>query len=88
VSSSQSKSPNPAKDTSKDKEKAADTKKTNASLEEDDEFEDFPVEDWSDADTDAKAGGGKNALWEESWDDDDTSDDFSAQVREQLKKNP
>ncbi len=37
--------------------------------------------DWSDADTDAKAGGGKNALWEESWDDDDTSDDFSAQVR-------
>jgi 26 proteasome complex subunit DSS1 len=25
-------------------------------------------------------------LWEESWDDDDTNDDFSAQLKEELKK--
>lgn len=32
---------------------------------------------------------GKDAdshLWEKSWDDDDTADDFSAQLREELRK--
>jgi 26 proteasome complex subunit DSS1 len=57
--------------------------KPNVSLEEDDEFEDFPVEDWEDVEAEA---GGKGNLWEESWDDDDTSEDFSAQLREELKK--
>lgn len=93
------------------------------SLEEDDEFEDFPVEgalfcafilpfppffsglpppggmkrkfdrtqpclpttvetDWPEEETEAAAGDGATQhLWEESWDDDDTSDDFSAQLR-------
>ncbi|KAH0603753.1 uncharacterized protein LAJ45_07396 [Morchella importuna] len=60
------------------------TQKPNVSLEEDDEFEDFPVEDWEDAEADVP--GGKGNLWEESWDDDDTSEDFSAQLREELKK--
>ncbi|KAI5788159.1 putative 26 proteasome complex subunit Sem1 [Pyronema domesticum] len=54
-------------------------------LEEDDEFEDFPAEDWEDAETDGKSGKSKN-LWEESWDDDDNSDDFASQLREELKK--
>jgi len=54
------------------------------SLEEDDEFEDFPVEDWEERDT--EMAGGKPNLWEESWDDDDSSEDFSAQLREELKK--
>ncbi|KAI0204919.1 DSS1/SEM1 family-domain-containing protein [Astrocystis sublimbata] len=58
-----------------------------AALEEDDEFEDFPVEDWpaeeteSAAQTTASGNGTTQHLWEESWDDDDTSDDFSAQLR-------
>lgn len=25
-------------------------------------------------------------MWEKSWDDDDTSDDFSTQLREELRK--
>ncbi|KAI1090906.1 DSS1/SEM1 family-domain-containing protein [Rostrohypoxylon terebratum] len=67
--------------------------KKSAALEEDDEFEDFPVEDWPAEETEAAAtaAAGSNGtttqhLWEESWDDDDTSDDFSAQLREELKK--
>lgn len=35
--------------------------------------------DWEDAEADVP--GGKGNLWEESWDDDDTSEDFSAQLR-------
>jgi len=53
-------------------------------LEEDDEFEDFPSEDWTEENTDLPTG--NNHLWEESWDDDDTNDDFSAQLKEELKK--
>jgi len=55
-----------------------------ANLEEDDEFEDFPAEDWEVENTDLPSG--NTHLWEESWDDDDTNDDFSAQLREELKK--
>lgn len=36
--------------------------------------------DWEDAETDGKSGKSKN-LWEESWDDDDNSDDFASQLR-------
>lgn len=35
--------------------------------------------DWEDTET--GDAGGKAKLWEESWDDDDTSEDFSAQLR-------
>jgi 26 proteasome complex subunit DSS1 len=55
------------------------------SLGEDDEFEDFPVDDWPEDQTEAAAqqngGDSSKHLWEESWDDDDTTDDFSAQLR-------
>ena len=38
--------------------------------------------DWPEEETEAAAGDGATQhLWEESWDDDDTSDDFSAQLR-------
>jgi len=67
-----------------------------ATLEEDDEFEDFPVEgtrtkhlikvhtnktliDWTQEDTELPSGNAH--LWEESWDDDDTSEDFASQLR-------
>jgi len=53
-------------------------------LEEDDEFEDFPVENWTQEETETQ--GDNTHLWEESWDDDDTSEDFSAQLKEELKK--
>jgi len=55
-----------------------------ALLEEDDEFEDFPVEDWTQEE--AEVPGGNTHLWEESWDDDDTNEDFSKQLKEELKK--
>ncbi|CZT50315.1 probable SEM1 Regulator of exocytosis and pseudohyphal differentiation [Rhynchosporium secalis] len=58
--------------------------KPTAALEEDDEFEDFPVENWTQEDTEVP--GDNTHLWEESWDDDDTSEDFSAQLKEELKK--
>ncbi|KAH9865532.1 26S proteasome complex subunit [Plenodomus biglobosus] len=59
-------------------------KKPATQLEEDDEFEDFPVEDWTEEET--QIPGGNAHLWEESWDDDDTNEDFSVQLREELKK--
>ncbi|CCG21313.1 hypothetical protein CORT_0A09290 [Candida orthopsilosis Co 90-125] len=51
------------------------------SLEEDDEFEDFPDDDsqWA---TDAKLK--EEALWEQDWDDDDNQDQFSQKLREEL----
>jgi len=55
-----------------------------AMLEEDDEFEDFPVEDWTQEE--AEVPGGNTHLWEESWDDDDINEDFSKQLKEELKK--
>ncbi|KAI1367913.1 DSS1/SEM1 family-domain-containing protein [Xylaria arbuscula] len=77
--------------TSETKPEQATAQKSTAALEEDDEFEDFPVEDWPAEETESAAqttsgNGTTQHLWEESWDDDDTSDDFSAQLREELKK--
>ncbi|KAK1150199.1 26S proteasome complex subunit [Aspergillus melleus] len=57
-----------------------------AVLEEDDEFEDFPVEDWPQEETEQAANGANSHLWEESWDDDDAAEDFSKQLQEELKK--
>ncbi|PHH71646.1 hypothetical protein CDD80_5081 [Ophiocordyceps camponoti-rufipedis] len=43
--------------------------------------------DWPEDQTEAAQGSGQaKHLWEESWDDDDTSDDFSTQLRDELKK--
>lgn len=58
------------------------------SLEDDDEFEDFPAQDWDDADTELEGGvgaTGENKLWEEHWDDDDADDDFSARLKQELQ---
>ncbi|MCJ1356600.1 MAG: 26S proteasome complex subunit [Icmadophila ericetorum] len=53
--------------------------KPNVALEEDDEFEDFPVEDWPQEDAEVPTE--TQRLWEESWDDDDTSEDFAKQLK-------
>lgn len=77
-------------------------------LEEDDEFEDFPIDgapyasphsfalvntvsprlilplgslDWPQEENEVPGEGGNTHLWEESWDDDDTSEDFSKQLK-------
>ncbi|CAD1808898.1 DSS1/SEM1 family protein [Candida parapsilosis] len=54
------------------------------SLEEDDEFEDFP-DDESKWVTDAKLK--EESLWEQDWDDDDNQDQFSQKLREELIKS-
>uniref|UniRef100_A0A3P8VY25 26S proteasome complex subunit SEM1 n=1 Tax=Cynoglossus semilaevis TaxID=244447 RepID=A0A3P8VY25_CYNSE len=55
-------------------------------LEEDDEFEEFPAEDWTGLDEDEDAH-----VWEDNWDDDNVEDDFSNQLRtlsSALSKDP
>lgn len=53
-------------------------------LEEDDEFEDFPEDsNWS---NDSNAQLNAANLWEEDWDDDDAKDEFSEKLREELEK--
>ena len=105
--------PNENKAVAKDSDKATEAseveqqqKKPAAHLEEDDEFEDFPVDgtsrpsqsfdslaviykgltseihgelDWTQEDTDPPRT--NSNLWEESWDDDDVDEDFSAQLK-------
>ncbi|ORY62404.1 DSS1/SEM1 family-domain-containing protein [Pseudomassariella vexata] len=80
--------PKPAdKSTNEPKHDQQAAQKSAAALEEDDEFEDFPVEDWPAEETEAAKGDGTTGhLWEESWDDADTTDDFSTQLRDELKK--
>ncbi|XP_064594887.1 26S proteasome complex subunit SEM1-like [Liolophura sinensis] len=51
-------------------------------LEEDDEFEEFPAEDWSQAEEDSEDVN----VWEDKWDDDNVEDDFSNQLRAELEK--
>ncbi|XP_069121460.1 26S proteasome complex subunit SEM1-like [Argopecten irradians] len=51
-------------------------------LEEDDEFEEFPAEDWNSADEDEK----DINVWEDNWDDDNVEDDLSVQLRNELEK--
>lgn len=58
-------------------------KKVIKTLEEDDEFEDFP----EDATFSSETKVNQDALWEEDWDDDDTQDKFSQKLREELKKS-
>uniref|UniRef100_A0A2I3TEP2 26S proteasome complex subunit SEM1 n=1 Tax=Pan troglodytes TaxID=9598 RepID=A0A2I3TEP2_PANTR len=48
-------------------------------LEEDDEFEEFPAEDWAGLDEDEDAH-----VWEDNWDDDNVEDDFSNQLRHSI----
>merc|ERR1711978_36305 len=59
-------------------------KKSNlGALEEDDDFEEFPTEDWTVEDENAD----DMHVWEDDWDDDDVEDDFSQQLRSELAKH-
>ncbi|KAK3612178.1 hypothetical protein CHS0354_016564 [Potamilus streckersoni] len=50
-------------------------------LEEDDEFEEFPADDWEGEDEDKE----DTNVWEDNWDDDNIEDDFSVQLRAELE---
>lgn len=43
------------------------------------------AKDWA-KEEEVSAQAENTRLWEESWDDDDTTDDFSVQLKEELKK--
>ncbi|XP_037019253.2 26S proteasome complex subunit SEM1-like [Artibeus jamaicensis] len=49
-------------------------------LEEDNEFEEFPAEDWTGLDKDAH-------VWEDNWNDDSIEDDFSNQLQAELERH-
>ncbi|XP_060138988.1 26S proteasome complex subunit SEM1-like [Zootoca vivipara] len=49
-------------------------------LEEDDEFEEFPAEDWAALDEDEDAH-----VWEDNWNDDSVEDNFSNMLRAEQK---
>ena len=53
------------------------------SLEEDDEFEEFPVEEWSQDDLDTE----DKRLWEEHWDDDVVETPLIEQLKQELNKS-
>eukprot|EP00607_Mallomonas_marina_P009468 CAMPEP_0182420422 /NCGR_PEP_ID=MMETSP1167-20130531/5216_1 /TAXON_ID=2988 /ORGANISM="Mallomonas Sp, Strain CCMP3275" /LENGTH=69 /DNA_ID=CAMNT_0024596349 /DNA_START=117 /DNA_END=326 /DNA_ORIENTATION=- len=60
-----------------------DTKEVNVIelLEEDDEFEEFEGANWEDV----EVGTEDSQLWQDNWDDDDTNDDFTQQLRQQIE---
>ncbi|KAL4323604.1 hypothetical protein GQ457_11G030930 [Hibiscus cannabinus] len=52
-------------------------------FEDDDEFEEFEInEEWEE-----KEGKEVTQHWEDDWDDDDVTDDFSLQLRRELENN-
>ncbi|XP_002156336.1 26S proteasome complex subunit SEM1 isoform X1 [Hydra vulgaris] len=63
----------------KDNEKKFDL----GALEEDDDFEEFPTEDWTEKNENAE----DLHVWEDDWDDDNIEDDFSQQLRAELEKH-
>ncbi len=64
------------------KPKVEDTKANTTDLgllEEDDEFEEFPAEEWDAEDEDNEDN--QVDVWEDNWDDDAKEDDFSVQLK-------
>lgn len=53
-------------------------------LEEDDEFEDFPEDAQWTSEPNAELNSAN--LWEEDWEDDEANDEFTEKLREELKK--
>jgi len=69
--------------TGKDEAATKDKKLDITSLEEDDEFEEFPVEEWSQEDLDTE----DKRLWEEHWDDDVAETPLIEQLKQELNKH-
>ncbi|KAI8900548.1 DSS1/SEM1 family-domain-containing protein [Globomyces pollinis-pini] len=57
-------------------------KKEQINLQDDDEFAEFEIQDWTDAQEDTV----DVSLWIDNWDNDDLQDDFSKQLRAELQK--
>ncbi|CAG0916070.1 unnamed protein product [Notodromas monacha] len=69
------------------KAESRDSSKTKSELgllDEDDEFEEFPVEEWGPEEDD----GEDLNVWEDNWDDDQAEDDFSQHLKAELSRDP
>ncbi|CAD6613218.1 BAH_G0011800.mRNA.1.CDS.1 [Saccharomyces cerevisiae] len=54
------------------------------SLEEDDEFEDFPIDTWANGETIKSNAVTQTNIWEENWDDVEVDDDFTNELKAEL----
>ncbi|EDW39891.1 GL14107 [Drosophila persimilis] len=70
----------PDKEKEKEKEEATNKGEDLGLLEEDDEFEEFPAEDFRVGDDEEELN-----VWEDNWDDDNVEDDFSQQLKAHLE---
>ena len=61
----------------------ATTSKNNVALDDDDEFEEFPVDVGH---IDAVEGDEKDSIWEDNWEDETVGEDFSTELRAELEK--
>ncbi|SCU93230.1 LAMI_0E13652g1_1 [Lachancea mirantina] len=61
--------------------------KQRKTLEEDDEFEDFPVDSWPEDETLKATTNIQATLWQEDWDDVEVDDDFTKELRKELEKH-
>lgn len=70
-----------------DKAKEVAEEKTRT-LEEDDEFEDFPVDTWPDKETLGAIDTvqGDHIIWEENWDDVEADENFTNELKQELEK--
>ncbi|BFF95191.1 probable 26S proteasome complex subunit sem1 [Drosophila madeirensis] len=70
----------PDKEKEKEKEETTNKGEDLGLLEEDDEFEEFPAEDFRVGDDEEELN-----VWEDNWDDDNVEDDFSQQLKAHLE---
>lgn len=56
------------------------------SLEEDDEFEDFPIDTWANGETIKSNTVTQTNIWEENWDDVEVDDDFTNELKAELDR--
>nr|4TRQ_C Chain C, 26S proteasome complex subunit SEM1 [Saccharomyces cerevisiae S288C]4TRQ_F Chain F, 26S proteasome complex subunit SEM1 [Saccharomyces cerevisiae S288C] len=54
--------------------------------EEDDEFEDFPIDTWANGETIKSNAVTQTNIWEENWDDVEVDDDFTNELKAELDR--
>jgi len=64
-------------------EKQQPTKQPDVTLEEDDAFEDFPLEEHKESTAEEQ----DQQLWQADWDDEDVTEDFQSKLRKELGRH-
>ncbi|CCD23594.1 proteasome regulatory particle lid subunit SEM1 NDAI_0B05610 [Naumovozyma dairenensis CBS 421] len=86
TNSTTEKDPATNKATELDTKPNTNTTTTKKTLEEDDEFEDFPIDTWSEKDTLKNVDNIQTHLWVENWDDVEVDDDFTNALKNELER--